>query len=75
MFKIRLLSLIVPAYKQEKIIVKDIKNIDKILSSLPFLHELIVVRDLFLAIHIALLILLRALLPKNISLHKYEKTN
>ena len=38
----------IPAYKQEKTIVKDIKNIDKILSSLPFPHELIVVVDGFL---------------------------
>lgn len=45
---IKLLSLVIPAYKQEKTIVKDIKNIDKILSSLPFLHELIVVVDGFL---------------------------
>src|SRR3989344_4929710 len=48
MFKIKLLSLIVPAYKQEKTIVKDIKNIDKILSSLPFSYELLVVVDGFL---------------------------
>ncbi len=48
MSKIKLLSLIVPAYKQEKTIVKDIENIDKILSSLPFPHELIVVVDGFL---------------------------
>src|SRR3989344_9128259 len=48
MFKIRLLSLVVPAYKQEKTIVKDIENIDKILSSLPFSHELLVVVDGFL---------------------------
>ena len=48
MFKTKLLSLIIPAYKQEKTIVKDIENIDKILSSLPFPHELIVVVDGFL---------------------------
>jgi len=48
MNNIRLLSLVIPAYKQEKTIVKDIKNIDKILSSLPFPHELIVVVDGFL---------------------------
>src|SRR3989344_5891035 len=48
MDKIKLLSLIIPAYKQEKTIVKDIKNIDKILSSLTFPHELIVVVDGFL---------------------------
>ncbi|MEK7572817.1 MAG: glycosyltransferase [Patescibacteria group bacterium] len=48
MSKIKLLSLIIPAYKQEKTVVKDIKNIDKILSFLPFPHELIVVVDGFL---------------------------
>jgi len=48
MDKIKLLSLIIPAYKQEKTIVKDIKNIDKILSSLSFPHELMVVVDGFL---------------------------
>ncbi len=48
MSKIKLLSLIIPAYKQEKTIVKDIKNIDEILSSLSFPHELIVVVDGFL---------------------------
>ncbi len=48
MSKIKLLSLIVPAYKQEKTIVKDIKNIDEVLSSLSFPHELIVVVDGFL---------------------------
>ena len=45
---IKTLSLVVPAYKQEKTIVKDIKNIDEILSSLYFPHELIVVVDGFL---------------------------
>ena len=45
---IKLLSLIIPAYRQEKTIIKDIENIDKILSSLPFPHELIVVVDGFL---------------------------
>jgi len=48
MSRIKLLSLIIPAYKQEKTIVKDIKNIDEILSSLSFPHELIVVVDGFL---------------------------
>ncbi len=48
MLKIKLLSLIIPAYKQEKTIVKDIRNINKILSSLPFPHELIIVVDGFL---------------------------
>lgn len=42
------ISLIVPAYKQEKTIVADIKNLDKALSTLPLKHELIVVVDGFL---------------------------
>ena len=48
MKKIKLLSLVVPAYKQEKTIIEDIKNLDKVLSSLPFRHEIIVVVDGFL---------------------------
>jgi glycosyltransferase involved in cell wall biosynthesis len=48
MEKIKLLSLIVPAYKQEKTIVKDITNLDKVLFSLPFKYEIIVVVDGFL---------------------------
>ena len=45
---IKLLSLVVPAYKQEKTIVKDIKALDKALSAFPFKHEIIVVVDGFL---------------------------
>lgn len=41
----RLLSLVVPAYKQEKTIIKDIRNLDKVLSTLPLRHEIIVVVD------------------------------
>lgn len=48
MKEIKLLSLIVPAYKQEKTIVKDIQNLDKVLSSLRFKYEIIVVVDGFL---------------------------
>lgn len=39
------LSLIVPAYKQEKTIVKDLKNLDLSLSSLRIKYEIIVVVD------------------------------
>lgn len=45
---LKLLSLIVPAYKQEKTIVEDIENLDKVLSSFPFRYEIIVVVDGFL---------------------------
>lgn len=42
------ISLIVPAYRQEKTIIADIKNLDKALSKLPLKHELLVVVDGFL---------------------------
>lgn len=48
MEKIKLLSLIVPAYKQEKTIAEDIKNLNQVLSGFSFKHELIVVVDGFL---------------------------
>jgi len=44
----RLLSLVMPAYKQGKTINKDVKNLDKVLSSLSIRHEIIVVVDGFL---------------------------
>ncbi|OIP58210.1 MAG: glycosyltransferase family 2 protein [Candidatus Levybacteria bacterium CG_4_10_14_0_2_um_filter_36_16] len=44
---IKLLSLVVPAYKQEKTIIKDIKILEKSLSSLPYNYEIIVVVDGF----------------------------
>jgi len=44
---IKLLSLVVPAYKQEKTIIKDINALDKALSAFPFKHEIIVVVDGF----------------------------
>lgn len=45
---IKKISIVVPAYKQEKTIVKDIKNLDRALSSLPYDYEIIVVEDGFL---------------------------
>jgi len=45
MEKIKLLSLVVPAYKQEKTIVKDLQNLNKVLSSFLFSYEIIVVVD------------------------------
>lgn len=47
MEKIKLLSLVVPAYKQEKTIVRDIKALDEALSVFSFKHEIIVVVDGF----------------------------
>src|SRR4030043_455447 len=48
MEKVKFLSLIIPAYKQEKTIVKDIKNINSVLSKLSLKYELIVVVDGFI---------------------------
>lgn len=42
---VALLSLVVPAYKQEKTIVQDINNLDKALSSFTKDYEIIVVVD------------------------------
>lgn len=41
------LSLIMPAYKQEKTINRDIRNIDKVLSAIKIKYEIIVVVDGF----------------------------
>lgn len=43
--KIKSLSLVVPAYKQEKTIVKDIENLNRVLSSLLYKYEILVVED------------------------------
>lgn len=47
MRKNKLLSLIVPAFKQEKTIIKDLKNLEKTLSLLSYRYEIIVVIDGF----------------------------
>ena len=44
-FNIKLLSIVVPAYKQEKTILKDISNIVSSLNELKIRYELIVVID------------------------------
>lgn len=43
--QIKLISIVVPAYKQEKTIQEDIKSLTSVLSTLPFKHEIIVVAD------------------------------
>ena len=43
--QIERLSVIVPAYKQEKYILNDIENIYKSLKSTPYKFEIIVVVD------------------------------
>lgn len=42
---IKLLSVVIPAYKQEQTILRDIKNITKTLSELEYNYELIIVVD------------------------------
>jgi len=44
-FTIKLLSVVIPAYKQEKTIAKDIKNIKQALDELGYPYELIIVVD------------------------------
>jgi len=44
-FNLNLLSIVIPAYKQEKTIEKDIKNIMQVLNDLEFDYELIIVVD------------------------------
>lgn len=43
--RVKLLSVIVPAFNQEKTIVRDIRNIEKILKDTDFNFEIIVVND------------------------------
>lgn len=45
---IKNLSLIIPAYKQEKTIIKDVYGIEKVLKKLPYNYEIIIVVDGFL---------------------------
>jgi len=47
MGKIKLISIILPSYKQEKTIVKDLQNLSKVLSALPYRYEIVVVVDGF----------------------------
>lgn len=44
-FSINLLSVVIPAYKQEKTIVQDIKNIISTLDSVGFKYEIIIIVD------------------------------
>lgn len=47
MQNISLLSVVIPAFKQEKTIAQDIKNLNNVLSSLAYAYEIIVVVDGF----------------------------
>jgi len=42
---VNLLSIVVPAYKQEKTIIKDIKNIQRALKEIGYKYEIVVVVD------------------------------
>lgn len=72
MDKIKLISLIVPAYKQEKTIIDNLKNLDKALSSLPYEYEIIVVVDGFLDKTFEKA---KNINNKNINVLGYEKNN
>ncbi len=48
MYRVKFVSLIIPAFKQEKTIANNIKAVENDLSQLPYKHELIVVVDGFL---------------------------
>jgi len=48
MKKFNLLSIIVPAYKQEKTIIQDIEKIAQVMSQLRYDYEIIVVIDGFI---------------------------
>lgn len=48
MKKFNLLSIIVPAYKQEKTIIQDIEKIENVMSQLRYNYEIIVVVDGFI---------------------------
>lgn len=45
MGKAKLISLIVPAYKQEKTIIKDLRNLESVLSGIAIKNEIVVVVD------------------------------
>ncbi len=43
--KINLISFVIPAYKQQSTIVRDLENIIEVLGGLPYKHEIILVVD------------------------------
>jgi|SRR3989344_2751949 len=68
MEEIRLLSLVIPSYNQEKMIGKNIVSLNTVLSALPFKHEIIVVFD---GINKKSLTKLKKLENKNIRIYGY----
>ena len=71
---VKYLSLVVPAYKQEKTIVQDVKNLDRVLSSLPFKYEIIVVVDGFLDKTYEKISSQKSVI-RNLKVHGYEKNH
>jgi glycosyltransferase involved in cell wall biosynthesis len=74
MEKIKLLSLVVPAYKQEKTIIEDIENLDRVLSSFSYKYEIIVVVDGFLDKTYEVLLDLQSKI-KNLKVLGYEENH
>ena len=72
MEKVKLLSLVVPAYRQEKTITKDITTIVTALSALPINYEIIIVVDGFADKTYKVLQSLK-LKTKNLKVIGYEK--
>jgi len=72
MDKIKFISLIIPAYKQEKTIIDNLKNLDKALSPLSYKYEIIVVVDGFLDKTFEKA---KSIDNKNIKVLGYEKNN
>lgn len=68
--EIKSISIILPAYKQEKTIVEDVKRLEKFLSGLPMPYELIVVVD---GLEDKTYENARILKNKNIKIFSYEK--
>lgn len=69
---VKLLSLVVPAYKQEKTIAEDIKNLNRILYSLRFKYEILVVVDGFVDKTYDVLLKLKSEIP-NLEVLGYEE--
>jgi len=72
MGKIKLLSLVVPAFKQEKTIVKNLQNLSGVLSTLTLKYEIIVVVDGFCDKTYDLLYNLKPKI-KGLKIYGYEK--
>ena len=68
MSKIKFLSLVVPTFRQEKTILSDLRNLQSVLATLPFSHEIIVVVDGVLDKTYSKI---RRLRSKNIRIYKY----